>query len=337
MHARRFPRLLPLPLLLAAALGHAAEPFAPPGAKATLFVDYVYESAGRQSQNGGYDPYEWKVKRQLSMVAELAAQAPLAMPTVQPMDSAQVASLEGKARKAQAVAAPMAPMMADAQKIMARCGDDEACITREVQKMGAGMAGTTQLADAKKAGNDLAALGAPGAPRYQAFRATSQRGTYSIDEQVRISNADPICTSKPRHRCTREETRKGGGAVPTPEAAKSGRSRDGAAGFSAVEVDLARNTLAIMPPVPLAMLPYTETITSDEPDGTYDTPIARGARPKQAFFRVSAAGSGYQHDKPFVVPLKGAWRDQQGEQVVALKGRYGDTGTLTVRWRFVAR
>ena len=325
-------RLLPLPLLVAATLGHAAEPFAPAGAKATLYVDYLYESTGRKSENGGYDPYEWKVKRHLNMVAELAAQAPLGMPTVQPMDSAQVATIEGKARKAQAAAAPMAPMMADAQKIMARCGDDEACITREVQKMGAAMSGS-QVADARKAGSDMAALG-PGAPRYQAFRATSQRGTYLIDEHVRISNADPICTSKPRHRCTREETRKGGGAVPAPE---TGRSREAAAGFSAVEVDVARNTLAIMPPVPLAMLPYTETIASDEPDGTYDTPIARGARPKQAFFRVSASGSGYQHDKPFVVPVKGAWRSQQGEQVVPLKGRYGDTGTLTVRWRFVVQ
>ena len=317
-----------LALLLGCTAAHAAQPFAPAGAKAVLTVDYVYESTGRHSENGGYDPYEWKVRRHLSMEAQLAAQAPLSTPTVQPMDAAQVASLEGKAKKAQAAAAPMAPMMADAQKIMARCGDDEACITREVQKMGFGMS-DTQVSDAKKAGNDMAALG-PGAPRYQAFRATSQRGTYLIDEEVRISNADPICTSKPRHRCTRSETRKGGGDIPAP----ASKDRQAAAGLSAVEWDSARGTLAVMPPVPLGMLTYTETITSDEPDGTYDTPIARGARQKQAFFRVGASGSGYQQDKPFVVPIKGGWRDQQGEQVVQLKGRYGDTGTLKVRWRF---
>lgn len=84
------------------------------------------------------------------------------------------------------------------------------------------------------------------------------------------------------------------------------------------------------------MLPYTETIKSDEPDGTYDTPIARGARQKQGFFRVSASGSGsgFMHDKPLTVPLKGGWRSQDGEQVVKLKGNYGDAGTLTMRWRF---
>jgi len=34
------------------------------------------------------------------------------------------------------------------------------------------------------------------------------------------------------------------------------------------------------------------------------------------------------------VPLKGGWRSQAGEQVVALKGEFGDAGKLTVRWRF---
>ena len=323
--------LLLLPMLLASALSQAADPFAPAGARAVLTVDYVYESTGRKSEAGGYDPIEWKVKRNLSMEAQLAAQAPLAVPTVQPMDGAQVAALEGKAKKAQAMAAPMAPMMADSQKIMARCGDDEACITREVQKMGFGMSGSQQ-ADMKKAGNDMAAMAAPGAARYQAFRATSQRGSYLIDEEARISNADPICLPRPRGRCTRSETRKGGGTVPVPAAGDRG-----AAGVAAVEWDSARGTLTLMPPVPLGMLAYTETITSDEPDGTYDTPIARGARSKQAFFRVSAAGSGYHHDKPLVVPVRGGWRNQQGEQVLKLQGRYGDAGTLTVRWRFVVQ
>ena len=214
---------------------------------------------------------------------------------------------------------------------MAKCGDNEACITREIEKMGMGMAGSGKVEATRKSANEFIAMAAPGAPRYQAWRATAQKGTYLIDEHAQISNADPICTGKPRHRCTREETRKGAGDVPMPDA---GRKNKGAAGISAVEWDTAKNTLTILPPIPLAPLGYTETIKSDEPDGTYETPIARGPRQKQAFFRVSASGSGYQYDKPFVVPLKGGWRDQQGEQVVKLQGRYGDAGTLTVRWRF---
>jgi hypothetical protein len=170
--------------------------------------------------------------------------------------------------------------------------------------------------------------------RYQAWRPTAQKGSYAIEELVKVSVTDPICTSKPRHRCSREETRKGSGDVPVPAEARSKGNAGAAAGFSAVELDAQKGALTIGLPVPLGMLPYTETITSDEPDGTYDTPIARGSRKREAFYRVSASGSGFMHDKPFTVALKGGWRDQAGEQTVKLRGEFGNGGTLTVRWRF---
>jgi hypothetical protein len=86
-------------------------------------------------------------------------------------------------------------------------------------------------------------------------------------------------------------------------------------------------------PVPLFLLPYTETITTDEPEGTHDTPTPKGPQPKLHSFRVNAAGS-VTHDKPFTVALKGGWRSQSGEQVVMQKGEFGDAGKLTIRWRF---
>ena len=89
-------------------------------------------------------------------------------------------------------------------------------------------------------------------------------------------------------------------------------------------------------PVPLFPLPYTETITTDEPEGTHDTPTPKGPQQKLVRFRVDAAGN-VTHDKPFTVPLKGGWRSQSGEEVVALKGELGDAGKLTVRWRFSAQ
>ena len=52
-----------------------------------------------------------------------------------------------------------------------------------------------------------------------------------------------------------------------------------------------------------------------------------------AVFRVNAAGS-VTHDKPLTVALNGSWRSQVGEQVIALKGEFGDAGKLTIRWRF---
>ena len=313
---------------------HAADVFAPPGAKATLTVDYVYESSGRKSSPGAYDPYEWRVKRSVTLAADLAAQPPTAMPTVQAIDSAQMASLQGKAAKAQAVAGGMAPMMADAQQIMARCGDNEACITREVQKMGAAMQGTPKMDAAMNARKDAQELARPDGNRYQSWRPTAQRGTYSIEEAVKISVTDPICLRKPSKRCARSETRTGGGEVPM--AGSNGRSnRAATAGVSAVELDGAKGTITVALPVPLGVLPYTETIVSDEPEGTHDTPVPRGPQARQMMFRVNAAGK-MHHDKPFTVPLKGGWRSQSGEEVVTLKGALREEGKLTIRWRFTA-
>jgi hypothetical protein len=310
---------------------YAADAFAPAGTKATLSVDYVYESTGKKRSEGMYDPYEWRVKRSANMVAELAAQPATAMPTLQAIDASQMAELKGMSDKAESAATQMAPMMADAEKIMAKCGDDEACITREAQKMGAALRGTPQMAAAMNAKKDLQELSKPGAPRYQTWRPTAQKGSYLIDETVHISVTDPICTSRPRHRCTRDERRLGSGEIPLPPDAK--KNPGAAAGISAVEVDAGRNTLTVGLPVPLFLLPYTETITTDEPEGTHDTPTPKGPQQKLHRFRVNAAG-GITHDQPFTVPLKGGWRTQTGEQVANLKGEFGDTGKLTVRWRF---
>jgi len=309
---------------------HAADTFAPAGAKATLTVDYVYESAGKKSSEGLYDPYEWNVKRSATLVADLAAQGTTAMPTLQAIDAAQTAELKGKSDKAQAMATQMAPMMADIQKIMAKCGEDEACITRETQKMGAAMAGTPQMDTAMKAKKDAEQLGKPGAPRYQAWQPTAQRGSYSIDETAHISIPDPACASRPRHRCTRDEVRKGAGAITLPSESKK-NPRPGV-GIGAVEVDTSKNTITVRLPVPM-VLAYTETITTDESQGMSDTSTPKGPQQKLLRFRVNAE-DGVMDDKPFTVALKGGWRSQSGEQVVALKGKFGDAGTLTVKWRF---
>ena len=68
-------------LAVMTAAAYAADAIAPVGTKATLSVDYVYESAGK--------------KRSAILVAELAAQPATAMPTVQAIDAAQMAELQG--------------------------------------------------------------------------------------------------------------------------------------------------------------------------------------------------------------------------------------------------
>lgn len=316
-----------------AASGQAADGFAPAGAKGTLHVDYSYESHGEKRSEGMYDPYQWRVKRSANLVVDLAAQPPTALPAVQAIDASQMAELEGKSKKAEAISTQMAPMVTDVQAIMAKCGDDEACLTLEAQKMGAAMQGTPQLAAAMDASKQAQALANPGTPRYQAWRPTAQKGTYLIDESVHVSVPDPICESLPRHRCTRDEVRKGSGEIPMPAEVK--KEEGATTGLSAVELDEAKNTLTIVLATPMFPLPYTETITTDEPEGTHDTPTPRGPQQKLLGFRVDEAGGTMA--KPLTVPIKGDWRSQAGERIVPLTGQFGEAGTLTVRWRFDAQ
>jgi len=309
----------------------AADDFAPAGARATLSVDYIYESAGALSSEGMYDPYEWRVKRSVNLVAEMAAQAPTALSTTQAPDAEQTAALESQAAQAQQLSTDMAPMMASVEAIMEKCGEDEDCITQETMKMGAAMSGTPEMDATMKAGAAAKELGKPGAPRYQAWRPTAQTGTYRIDETVHISSTDPICMSLPGGRCTRDEVRTGSGAIPIPPDAK--KNPNAAAGFSSVELDSSKNTLTVLLPVPLFPLPYTETITTDEPEGTHDTPTPVGPHQQLLGFRVNAKGD-VTHDQPFTVALSGNSRSQSGEEVVSLQGEFGDAGKLTVRWHF---
>jgi hypothetical protein len=210
---------------------------------------------------------------------------------------------------------------------MAKCGDNEACITRESQKLGEAMRGTPKMDAAMQAKKDAQARSTPDAPRYQAWHATAQKGSYLIDETVHVSIPDPGCHNRPRQRCTRDEVRKGSGDITVPRDAKNPGA---AAGLSAVEVDTSKNTLTLRLPVPLLPLAYTETITTDEPAGSRDTPTPKGPQKKQHFLRTSSTSD----NKPVTVALKGGWRSQAGEQVVPLKGEFGNGGNLTVRWRF---
>ena len=60
---------------------------------------------------------------------------------------------------------------------------------------------------------------------------------------------------------------------------------------TAFEVDGVRQTITLMLPVPLMPLPYTETITTDEPAGTHSTPTPKGPQPRQLAMRTSAGGA----------------------------------------------
>ena len=81
-HLNRNLRLVSACLAFACTAAQANPTFAPAGTKATLTVDYLYESAGSKRSEGMYDPHEWRVKRTVSIAAELVAQAATALTSV---------------------------------------------------------------------------------------------------------------------------------------------------------------------------------------------------------------------------------------------------------------
>lgn len=327
-------RLLPSLCLLLAAPCCAADSFAAKGAKATLSVEYDYRSVGSRHSEGQYAPYAWTARHQAQLSSVLVAQPPQPLPSMHPAEQAQTAGLAAKGQQAQVVANRMAPTMASMEKMIAKCGDDEACITREVQKLGGEMQSNGQLNALQQSRGDIDALVKQDAARYQQFMGPLGSGSYSISETATISVTDPICASHPKARCSRKETREGAGklpaALPGVPAVKPGAS----VGAVAVEWDSQKNTLALLLPVP-GLLPYTELIVTDEPEGTHSTPTPKGPQQRLLNFRVSASGSATP--TTLIVPLKGGWRSQAGEQTVQLKGDFASEGRLTVRWRFSAQ
>ncbi len=309
--------------LLAMALAVFAAPapaqtFAAKGTKGTLTVEYVYASNGKtQDQN---DSHQWSVQRTVKLNAELIAQTPQPLPTMHEMEAGQKADLKNRQEKAQNAQEKMAPVQADIQQIMAKCGEDEACLEREIQKYGMSNADSPKMDSARSARKDIDVATKQGAARYQLWTAASQSGTYSIEETRHDVVADPGCGASMH--CTTDENGKGAGEVPLPPGAKAPAS--GSPSVAMAEVDAEGKTLTIVLPVPLSPLPYSRTVKSSSPEqksGTFQTLVR--CPPKDL--------------KPVRVALKGGGRDESGTEVTKIEGARGEGGTLTVRWKWTAK
>ncbi len=313
MKRRSLSVALALSLVLAAPAPAAV--FAARGAKATLTVEYVYSANGKtQDQN---DSHRWSVTRSVKLRADLVAQEPQSLSSIHAMEPGQKADAEAKQAKARSAQEKMAPLQADIQKIMAKCGEDQACMEREIQKYGMANSDSATMNSARSARSDVQAASAQGPARYQLWKATSQAGTYSIEETRQDVVADPAC-GKSMH-CVTDETAKGGGEIPAPPSAAGGT-----AAFSMAEVDSSGKTVTIVLPVPISPLPYSKTVKSDSP-GTRS-----GTFPERMRFPPMDL-------KPVRVPLKAGGINESGTQEIPISGNRGDGGTLTIRWSLTAK
>jgi hypothetical protein len=310
---------------LACALGAQAADFAPAGARATLSVEYRFEASGKQQDR--LELREWRVKRGVEVVAELVAIKPQPMPSLHAPEAAQLERAQQRSAQAQKAHAQMAPMMADVQALVARCGEDEKCIERETQKLGFGMAGSERMASQQKAGKALEAATRPDADRYQRWQGRTQKGGYTVEETWHVRHADPICMSLPGQRCNHDLKRQGAAQWP------AGPSQ------AQVEFDLEANTMTLLLPGANGPLEVTETQTTDEPEGTHSWSTPKGPQKSVVGIGTTAEGKAFSG---ITLPLKGGWRTQSGEQVLpasagAWHGASGEGGKLVIRWRFTAR
>ena len=147
-------------------------------------------------------------------------------------------------------------MMADAMKIAERCGDDEACITREALKMSQGV--DMNSAAMKGARADVKAASAMPDARYQLFEPTTQTGMFSLDERLKEADRDPICMSRPAGTCHKEVVVRASGDITL-----DGKTQTPAT--SMLEADLEKATLRFSLPLPYPVA-VDETVSTDKPD-----------------------------------------------------------------------
>lgn len=316
--------------LLAAAAGLAAttvhaQNFAVPGTALQLSVELRFESQGRRQDK--VDLFEWKGLRTARYTVPLVAGTPSPLSAYRGPDAPQQARAQQGAAKAQQAAQAMAPMMAAAEQIVARCGEDEACITRETQQLGARLQTDAALAGGGQAVGAALRTTAPEVPRYQLWTAGSgaAQGRYEVNEFLHAVHGDPICMGLPKARCTRDETRRGQGPLGWGSAPGQGQ-----AGVAQAEWDSRSGTLTLSLPS-VGHLPVQDSVKTDEPPGTHSAPGL-------VWLKSPELGSeAVRQALTVTLAAPGALKGLSGEKQVTVPGADGAGGKLVLRWRIEGR
>ena len=282
-----------------------------PQTRGTLSVDYIYESAGQETDAQQNDKRDWRVSRKVSVVAQMMAEKHSPVAALLPATAAEKKDLADRQQRAVSGAQKASPMMSDIQKVMERCGDDEACMQREAMKL----AGTMDPGAMRSAGEDAAAAGRPMSNSYQMWKLVAYTGTYSADEVYNNALADPDCLSAPRSQCVSQQTRKGSGPVPPADGKASPL-------VAMMEVDGPGKRLHISLPLTAGKMPITRTVTGKVPDGK------TGTFPDQLTVP-------WTRIKAVAVSIPAGLNNASGTEKIKIDGQRGESGTLLINWRFV--
>jgi hypothetical protein len=195
-------------LLSGAAL---AQTPSPAKSQATLTVVYEFTGAGDVIPQSKESHVKWNITNRYEVKATMEASAAGGFGALHKPDAAEQAREAGRMTAANQAAGDMSSMMAQAEAIMEKCGEDEACITRESMKMAQGVdMNSAQMKSAKS--NIAKASEMPGA-RYQLFSPGKQSGTFTIEEYAYEAYFDAACSLKNEATCAAESTVKGKGPI----------------------------------------------------------------------------------------------------------------------------
>lgn len=312
-------KYLAVMLLAPLALSAHAEMLYPKGARAAVTVEYSYQSAGEKPETpSDPDAVSWRVKRAVTVTATLEAMTAVGVPSLHPQEAQQKVAVADMQKRSQQVAVQTKPMMDAAMAAYEKCGDNEACIEREIKAM----AGAVEQSDVKGAKENIAVIttsakGMNDTQRYQVWQPVSQAPSpYTLDEEKNTRSREPGCMRNTKATCITQETIKGAGSV-------AGASNQASAMF---EVDSQKGDMVITLPVPIGALPATFARTTDNPDLTAETKKTVVMFPSQNSSEKSHALIG-----PHTVAIKTL--PASGTLTIATKGKLEENGTLTVKWR----
>lgn len=304
-------------------LALAAQAPAAPGARAVLEVEMFVE--GKQSVKGKDDTLDYEVKRGVTFSQEIFADKPASFGLGDPAGNAQLmADTDALGRQGAAAAANNADLMANVQKVMEACGEDEACMEKAAMQMSQQAETRQQLQtmskDVKSVKKSVDTMNANSPPRFQLWHAQGEQkgkssGQVQVVERLHKTYFDPGCYET-KNICTSERVRKASYVVGSGPESQMLRAAQ-------VEVDTLQDRISVLLPYP-AMV-FTVDQTGNMGEG------------KQQIALVPNDGADWDKEmKLLAIPLNGAYTDQKGEKVIQIKSLddYGGPAVLRVRWHF---
>lgn len=199
-------------LMVHAMPAQAAGPVTATGAMATLTVVYEVKGSGDEVPSSKERHTKWSIDDRYEVKASMPAMAPSPLPSLHKSGGSPDAQASAVAGADQAAA------MAMAMAAQAKCGNDGACLQREIARAMTGASGN-----------------------YQIFQFGTQTGSFRVAEQKYHAAFDAACSLRNEASCAVETSLKGSG--PLSLAGKTPFETDARA-----EVDLDRGGLMLVLP-----------------------------------------------------------------------------------------